>query len=166
MKSLIFLFLFLSALPSKAQNGQNTEGPLLALGSLYEVGFQPDTALLSQYVFDLHFQNDSSVVLRTNRHLKYFNPYEQLFIEVLYIDESFKGEAYSEDDLKVLRRSETVWGIANVRIKRKGTYVIRFFSYPRVGVSQKVVEYTFLHTTKQPIDQHYISINHFERDKD
>jgi hypothetical protein len=157
----------LACLPTaiNAQNGQNTEGPLLALGSLYEVGFQPDTSLLSQYVFDLHFQNDSSVVLRTNRHLKYFNPYEQLWIEVLYVDENYKG-IHDDDAKTLLRRSETVWSISNIRIKKKGSYIIRFFSYPRKGIPQKVVEYTFMHTTKQPIDQHYISINYKEYDKD
>jgi hypothetical protein len=157
----------LACLPTaiNAQNGQNTEGPLLALGSLYEVGFQPDTSLLSQYVFDLHFQNDSSVVLRTNQHLKYFNPYEQLFIEVLCIPEGFKGY-HDFNDAEVLRRAQTVWAISNIRIKKKGSYKITFFTYPRIGVTQKNVEYTFLHTTKQPIEQHYISINYKEIDKD
>jgi hypothetical protein len=129
-------------------------------------GFQPDTSLLSQYVFDLHFQNDSSVVLRTNRHLKYFNPHEQLFIEVLCVNENLKMEDRLIENATLLRRSQTYWSVSNIRLKMKGTYTIRFFTYPRVGVTQKVVEYTFLHTTKQPIDQHYISINYKEIDKD
>jgi hypothetical protein len=128
-------------------------------------GFQPDTSLLSKYIFDLHFGNDSTVVIRTNQHLKYFNPYAQLYIEVFCIPEGFKGE-HTEENAVLLRRSQTFWSVSSIRIKRKGTYTIRFYSYPRVGETQKVVEYNFIHTTKQPVDQHYISINYSERKDD
>jgi hypothetical protein len=170
--SFLVLYPILGVAQKNPKIAQNTEGYtstqidesvyILKNGIL---NLQPDTSLLNQYVFDLHFQNDSSVVFRTNRHLKYFNPYEQLFVEIWCISEGFKGE-HTEENATLLRRPQTLWTVSNIRLKMKGTYMIRFFTYPRVGVIQKVVEYSFMHTTKQPIDQHYISINYLERDKD
>jgi hypothetical protein len=130
-----------------------------------EIPFQPDTSLLKVDIFEVSFRPDSSVVLRTNRHLKYFNPFESLFIEVLCIPEGFK-DLHNPDNAEVMRRTQTFWAISAISLKKKGTYLIRFYAEPKEGKVQKLVEYSFLHTSKQPIDQHYISMIYKELDKD
>jgi hypothetical protein len=127
--------------------------------------FTPDTSLLNEDIFEVNFKADSTAVLRTARHLKYFNPYEQLFIEVLCVPENFKGPRNS-NDAEVLKRVKNLWAISSITLNKKGTYIIRFYTEPKGGEVQKVVEYTFLHTIKQPINKNYISMIYREIDID
>jgi hypothetical protein len=116
----------------------------------------PDTNATKVNIFEIHKKDDYRI-LRTNQHLKYFDPFQPLYIIVYFWYEGQPGP-HNYANAEILRRSPTTWAIISIGFKKKGYYEIAFVNETPDGTVQTAVKYNFLYTSKQDVEPNTITI--------